>query len=148
IPNQSTILRVTLRLVGKPATAANSQIVKVFVTGSSPDAPIGQWAAVPGDSAFSVTTDSLLEAVKRLWRHTNVTLDLTSRSRLSNWVYYGLSDKDSSVKPRLTVEYEPPPFLDVVSVSQDTTRTSHPFLSGATKVEAKPFHDEISFISN
>jgi hypothetical protein len=150
IPNQSAILRVTLRLVGKPATPnaaqANPQLVKVFLIGSAPDAPIGQWTAVPGDSVFSVTSNTLLEAAKRLWRDTNLTLDLTSRSRLSNWVYYGLSAKDSSVKPRLIIEYVPPPFSEVVPAT--TTRSSHPFLSGATKVEAKPFHNEITFISN
>jgi hypothetical protein len=144
IPQQATITRVTLRLVGKPATPAgesNPQLVKLFV-GEPGEDPIGQLTALPGESVFSLTSERLRGVIK----FAPLGLALTSRSRLTDWDYYGLSDTDfaSSFKPRLIVEYE----VKEPDEFPHTTRTHRPFHPDLTQLVAKRFHPELTFISN
>src|SRR4029077_15022947 len=60
IPQQATINKATLRLVGKTNTT-NPQLVRVTVDAQQDS--IGQWTAVPGGSVFSATSDSLRQVI-------------------------------------------------------------------------------------
>jgi len=148
IPLQATIKNATLRLVGKTNTT-NPQLVKVTVDGQQDS--IGQWTAVPGGSVFSATSDSLRQVIAtRVQAQQTITLRLTSKSRLSDWDYYAMSDTayPSSSKPRLIVEYELPATLDVPFESYAPTRTSWRFFPAPTQVKIKPFLSKVTIISN
>ena len=148
IAQQATINNATLRLVGKTNTT-NPQLVRVTVDGQQDS--IGQWTAVPGGSVFSATTDSLRQVIAtRVQAQQIITLRLTSKSRLSDWDYYALSDTayPSSSKPRLIIEYELPATLDVPFESYAPTRTSWRFFPAPTQVKIKPFLSKVTIISN
>lgn len=154
IPAQSKITGATLRLVGNPAARnvaeATPQLVTILPINYRTNDPIGQWSARPGESVFTATGESLSQAIAwSMFRGTAFIIELTSRSRLSDWNYYGLSDKDfpSSFKPRLIVEYELPSKWQ--AFTQDTTRTPGPFqVPRSAGAMATPFHQELKFISN
>ena len=148
IPQQATINKATLRLVGKTNTT-NPQLVRVTVDAQQDS--MGQWTAVPGESVFSATSDSLRQVVAtRVQAQQTIALRLTSKSRLSDWDYYALSDTayPSSSKPRLIVEYELPANLDVPFESYAPTRTSWRFFPAPTQVKIKPFLSSVTIISN
>ena len=155
IPQQATIKKATLRLVGKTNTT-NPQLVKVTVDAQQDS--IGQWTAVPGGSVFSATSDSLRQVIAtRVQTQKTFALTLTSKSRLSDWDYCALSKTayPSSSKPRLIVEYELPASVDAPFESYAPTRTSWCFfavsprrLAAQTQVKIKPFLSQVTIISN
>jgi hypothetical protein len=148
IPQQATITNATLRLVGKTNTS-NPQLVRVTVEGQQDS--IGQWTAVPGGSVFSASSDSLRQVIAtRVQGQQTIALRLISKSRLSDWDYYALSDTayPSSSKPRLIVEYELPATLDVPFEPYAPTRTAWRFSPAPTQVKIKPFFNKVTIISN
>jgi hypothetical protein len=154
IPKDAGISRATLRLVGRPATEyiaeQNSQLVKLVAIHHR-ESFVGQWNARPNESVFTASSESLRQVVAQAVLSGTLSVELTSRSRLSDWNYYGLSDKNlaSSFKPRLIVEYGMPQHLE--NDIQSTTRTSRIFLvglEGKVKVVEEPFHKEIKFLTN
>jgi len=154
IPRDARVARATLRLVGKPATQNTAerkpQLVKLVAIHHR-ESSVGQWDARPNESVFTASGESLRQVVAGALLSGTLSVELTSRSRLSDWNYYGLSDKNfpSSFKPRLIVEYEMPQNLE--NDIPSTTRTSRIFLvglEGKVKVVEEPFHKEIKFLSN
>ena len=154
IPKDAGISRATLRLVGRPATEyiaeQNSQLVKLVAIHHR-ESFVGQWNARPNESVFTASSESLRQVVAQAVLSGTLSVELTSRSRLSDWNYYGLSDKNfsPSFKPRLIVEYGMPQHLE--NDIQSTTRTSRIFLvglEGKVKVVEEPFHKEIKFLTN
>ena len=133
IPRDAGISRATLRLVGRPATEyiaeQNSQLVKLVAIRHR-ESFVGQWNARPNESVFTASSESLRQVVAQAVLSGTLSIELTSRSRLSDWNYYGLSDKNfsPSFKPRLIVEYGMPQHLE--NDIQSTTRTSRIFLVG------------------
>jgi hypothetical protein len=156
IPQEATVTKAILRLVGKTSTE-NPQLVKVF--GDSSQDAIGTWTAVPpaspGESTFSTASDSLRQLiVTAIQARKPVALQLASTSRLSDWDYYALPDPKnpsaypSAFKPRLIIEYERPAALQDPLEFSTPMRTSWKFFPAPEQVKVKPFFDKVSIMSN
>jgi len=154
IPRDAGISRATLRLVGRPATEyiaeQTSQLVKLVALHHG-ESSVGQWNARPNESVFTASSESLRQVVAQAVLSGTLSVELTSTSRLSNWHYYGLSDKNlpSSFKPRLIVEYGMPrPWENDIPSATRTSRIFLVGLEGTVKVVEEPFHEKIKFLTN
>ena len=145
IPKTATICRVTMRLVGQPTerklkTVNPPQLVRIFPDGSNES--VGTWTAIDGGSVFSVSTEALSQqVVKALQANKELSFTLSSRSRLSDWQYYSMTDynKTSSNKPRLIIEYTLSQALPDREQVRDTTKTRWKYFPQPVNVTVKPF---------
>ena len=148
IPAAATISKVTLRLVGQPAKSpANPQLVNIFPDGS--DKSVGSWTATSDKSVFQVSTEDLrVQVDQALKANKELSFRLSSRSRLSDWQYYSMSEcgKTSSNMPRLIIEYKPPQALLEREQARDTTKTRWKFFPQSSNVTIKPFLDKVTAI--
>ncbi len=143
IPKTAMIRRVTLRLVGQPTPSkpVNPQLVRIFPDGSNQS--VGSWTATTDSgSVFQVSTEALSQQVAQaLQANKELSFTFSSRSRLSDWQYYSMTDynETSSNKPRLIIEYTPSQALPDREQVRDTTKTRWKYFPRPNNVTVKPF---------
>jgi len=144
IPSGATIEKTTLRLVADPDYKSSSQTVQIY-TDCNKNKSIGGWSINKPKPSTSSTEDLRKTIIAAYNGRKELSLLLSSKSRLSDWRYYSKENfaDTSSFKPRLIIEYK----LDQ-HPARTTERTFWKFFFEPAQFKIKPFLADAVILSN